>query len=146
MDDWKKQGPCIQTLCCWFVELAKRGNITQTKLFSLPREIQNRHRLWWTFNCQYKSFSVRSVPFSVLIVQGTDSRCNLVQCNNRLDGISVFVCFRGRTTVQQHYKNIAIEYGHFHLKITGVSRPNTCCSFGRTLSQRESSPSIELYL
>ena len=25
----------------------------------------------------------------------------------------------------QHYKNIVIEYGHFRLKITGVSRPNT---------------------
>ena len=24
----------------------------------------------------------------------------------------------------QHYKNIVIEYGHFRLKITGVSRPN----------------------
>ena len=24
----------------------------------------------------------------------------------------------------EHYKNIVIEYGHFRLKITGVSRPN----------------------
>ena len=35
----------------------------------------------------------------------------------------------------QHYINIVIEYGHFRLKITGISRP----------SQHESSPCIELY-
>ena len=60
-----------------------------------------------------------------------------IQCNNRLDVVSVFVFFWGssmRTMAQhfyvrqrkvQHYKNIVIEYGHFRLKLTGVSRPST---------------------
>ena len=60
-----------------------------------------------------------------------------IQCNNRLDVVSVFVFFWGssmRTMAQffyvrqrkvQHYKNIVIEYAHFRLKLTGVSRPNT---------------------
>ena len=60
-----------------------------------------------------------------------------IQCNNRLDVVSVFVFFWGRTMRTmaqhfyvrrrkvQHYKNIVIEYSHFRLKITGVSRPNT---------------------
>ena len=37
----------------------------------------------------------------------------------------------------QHYINTVIEYGHFRLKIGGISR--------LTLSQRESSPCSELY-
>ena len=60
-----------------------------------------------------------------------------IQCNNRLDVVSVFVFFWARTMRTmahifyvrrrkvQHYKNIVIEYGHFRLKITGISRPNT---------------------
>ena len=60
-----------------------------------------------------------------------------IQWNNRLDVVSVFVLFWGRTmrtmaqhfyvrqSKVQHYKNIVIEYGHFRLKINGVSRPNT---------------------
>ena len=40
-----------------------------------------------------------------------------------------------RQRKMQHYINIVIEYGHFHLKITGISKP----------SQHESSPCIELY-
>ena len=59
-----------------------------------------------------------------------------IQCNNRLEVVSVFVFFWGRTmrTMAQHfyvrrrkvkyYKNIVIEYDHFCLKITGVL-PNT---------------------
>ena len=63
-------------------------------------------------------------------------------------GLMLFLFFWGRTmriVVQhvdvrqrkvQHYINIVIElYGHFRLKITGISRP----------SQHESSPCIELY-
>ena len=37
----------------------------------------------------------------------------------------------------QHYTNTVIEYGHFRLKVGGISR--------LTLSQRESSPCSELY-
>ena len=37
----------------------------------------------------------------------------------------------------QHYINTVIKYGHFRLKIGGISR--------LTLSQRESSPCSELY-
>ena len=60
-----------------------------------------------------------------------------IQCNNRLDVVSVFVFFwaRNMRTMAhifyvrrrkvQHYKNIVIEYGHFRLKITGISRPNS---------------------
>ena len=33
--------------------------------------------------------------------------------------------FNVRRRKVQHYKNIVIEYGHFRLKITGVSIPNT---------------------
>ena len=29
-----------------------------------------------------------------------------------------------RQRKMQHYINIVIEYGHFHLKITGISRPS----------------------
>ena len=67
-------------------------------------------------------------------VQILDAICS-IQCNNSLDVVSVFVFFWGRTMRTmakhfyvrrrkvQHYKKIVIEYGHFRLKITGVSRP-----------------------
>ncbi len=68
-----------------------------------------------------------------------------IQCKNRLDVVSVFVFFWGRTMTTmaqhfdvsrrnvQHYKNIVIEYGHFRLKITGVSRPNTIATRVKSL-------------
>ena len=51
-----------------------------------------------------------------LKLEGIDSRCNLYS---------------------EHYINIVIEYGHFRLKITGISR--------LTLSQWQSIACIELY-
>ena len=68
-----------------------------------------------------------------------------IQCNNRLDVVSVFGFFWGRTMRTmaqhfyvrrrkvQHYKNIVIEYGHFRLRITGVSRPNTIATRVKSL-------------
>ena len=53
-----------------------------------------------------------------------------IECNNRFD-VSFLLGRTMRTMVQhvdvrqrkvQHYINIVIEYGHFRLKITGISR------------------------
>ena len=137
--------PCIQTMCYWFVELKKHWNITKRNLCSLPMAME-MGRTATDFNCQ---FSVPVFPQVAHIKRGHRFQMQFIQCNNRLDVASVFVFFWGgtmRTMVQhfyvrqrkvQHYINIVIEYGHFRLKITGISR--------LTLSQCESSPCLELY-
>ena len=94
--------------------------------------------------------SVFQCSHGSLILEGIDSRCNLYSVTT---GWTLFHCLFSfgertmRTMVQhfyvrqrkvQHYINIVIEYGHFRLKITGIS--------SLTLSQCESSPCIELYL
>ena len=91
-------------------------------------------------NCQF--FSVPVFP-QVTQIRGHRFQMQFIQCNK------VFVFFWGRTMrtmVQhfyarqrkvQHYINIVIEYGHFRLKITGISR--------LTLSQWQSIACIELY-
>ena len=126
------------------MDLEKRGNITI--IFVANGDGQNCRILWWAFNCQFKSSSV--FP-RVADIPGYRFQMQSIQCNNGLDVVSVFVFFLGRSedhdTINvdvrwrkvQHYKDIVIEYGHFRLKITGVSR--------LTLSQWESSPCIELY-
>ena len=55
----KNRLPCIQTMCYWSAELEKRGNITKNIIvFVASGNGQNCHRLWWAFNCQFKSSSV----------------------------------------------------------------------------------------
>ena len=120
----------MQTMCYWFVDLEKRGNITIS--FVANGEGQNCYILWWAFNYQFKS---SSVFHGSLIFQDTDFRCNLYSVTT---GWMLFsVCFlfgkdyedHGTINVDvrrrkvQHYKDIVIKYGHFRLKITGVSRP-----------------------
>ena len=39
MDELKKQAPCIQTMCYWFVELEKRGNVTKHNCFRCQVEM-----------------------------------------------------------------------------------------------------------
>ena len=83
-------------------------------------------------------------------IRGHRFRMQFIQCNKLLVGCCSRVCFllggkTMRTMVQfsisdrkvQHYINTVIEYGHFRLKIGGISR--------LTISQRESSPRSELY-
>ena len=50
---------------------------------------------------------------------------------------TMVLIFYVRRRKVQHYINTVIEYGYFRLKIANISR--------LTLSQRESSPCIELY-
>ena len=83
-------------------------------------------------------------------IRGHRFPMQFIQCNNWLDVVHVFAFFWGarlwgpwynffyvRPRKVQHYINTVIEYGHFRLKICGISR--------LTLSQRESSPCSELY-
>ena len=74
-----------------------------------------------------------------------------IQGNHRLDVVALLQClfslgedyedhgthFFVRRRKVQHYINTVIEYGHFRLKIAGISR--------LALSQRESSPCSEFY-
>ena len=82
----------MQTMCYWFVDLEKRGNITI--IFVANGCGQNCHILWWAFNCQFKSSSV--FP-RVADIPGNRFQMQSIQCNNRLDVVSVFVFFLGRT-------------------------------------------------
>ena len=85
-----------------------------------------------------------------MISEGTDSGCNLYSVTT---GWMLFTCLLsfGRKDYEDHgtiflcqteesatlYKHCNRKYGHFRLKIGGISR--------LTLSQRESSPCSELY-
>ena len=106
-----------------------------SQLVSLPMEMGRTATYFGghlIINYKFKSFSVFH---GSLIFQDTDFRCNLYSVTT---GWMLFsVCFlfgkdyedHGTINVDvrrrkvQHYKDIVIKYGNFHLKITGVSRP-----------------------
>ena len=92
-------------------------------MFVVNGDGKNCHRLFFFRHLQY-SHDIRGHRF----------RMQFIQCNNGLDVVAVFVFFWGktmRTMAQffyvrrrkvQHYINTVIEYGHFRLKIDGISR------------------------
>ena len=116
-----------------------------------PRQLKEQHY------CQLSSLSMEMDRTAKYFggqyshdIRGHRFRMQFIQCNNWLDVVHVFAFFWGerlwwpwynffyvRRGKGQHYINTVIEYGHFRLKIGGISR--------LTLSQRESSHCSELY-
>ena len=58
-------------MCYWYVEMEKRGNNYKNIIvFVASGDGQNCHRLWWAFNCQFKSSSVPMVADGVADIPG----------------------------------------------------------------------------